>query len=144
MMGDITVKSSALQGIDIPESLVVSTIDEFPILFIAAAFAKGTTRLRNARELRVKESDRLQVMADHLTACGVKVTLYEDGIDIIGGGFHAGTVNSFGDHRIAMAFAVAGWVAQEPMVIEQAASIETSFPNFLECAQQLGLQYTLK
>lgn len=138
-VADIEVTSAALHGITIPEALVPATIDEFPILFIAAACAKGDTLLRGAKELRVKESDRLASMAAGLQHLGIPVTLYDDGICITGGQFTGGHVDSHGDHRIAMAFAMAGLVAQSEITIDNCANIKTSFPNFMTLAKTLGL-----
>lgn len=110
-VADIHIKSSELTGIDIPEELVPIAIDEFPAILIAAACAKGTTRLSGAAELRVKESDRIEAMLDGFIATGIKVEATDDGMIIENGEFQGGVVNSHGDHRIAMAFAVAGMVA---------------------------------
>ena len=106
-VADIRVRSARLKGIDIPEDLVPLAIDEFPVLFVAAACAEGRTVLRGAEELRVKESDRIQVMADGLKALGVKAEPTPDGIVIEGGAFGGGEVWAHGDHRIAMSFSVA-------------------------------------
>jgi len=138
-VADISVKYSPLEGIDIPSSLVPLAIDEFPIIFIAAACAKGQTLLHGARELRVKESDRIGVMADGLKRLGIEVQTFDDGLFINGGLLQGGEVNSAHDHRIAMAFAIAGAVAAEPILIRDCVNIQTSFPGFLETAQNLGL-----
>lgn len=139
-VADIRVRSAALKGIDIPEDLVPLAIDEFPVLFIAAACASGRTVLRGAEELRVKESDRIQVMADGLHTLGVKATPTPDGIVIEGGAIGGGEVFSHGDHRIAMSFSVAALRAIAPIRIHDCANVATSFPNFLELAQKAGMR----
>jgi 3-phosphoshikimate 1-carboxyvinyltransferase len=136
-VADIQVKHVPLTGIDIPESLVPLAIDEFPALFIAAACAKGRTSLRGAKELRLKESDRIGAMVDGLVQLGIEATGFDDGITIVGGVLHGGIVNSRGDHRIAMSFAVAGGVASDPVVIMDCANISTSFPSFVSTANKL-------
>jgi len=138
-IADINVRYSPLQGIEIPEEQVPLAIDEFPVLFVAAAVAKGRTVLRGAEELRVKESDRIQVMADGLQALGVKATPTPDGMIIEGGEIQGGTVDSHGDHRIAMAFAIAGLVAKGPITILNCANVATSFPGFVELAKKAGI-----
>jgi 3-phosphoshikimate 1-carboxyvinyltransferase len=117
-------------------------IDEFPVLFIAAACAEGKTRLTGAEELRVKESDRIQVMADGLQILGVNAEPTTDGMIIQGGQIGGGTVESHGDHRIAMAFAIAGLCATAPITILDCANVNTSFPTFKKLATDLGLQLT--
>lgn len=139
-IGDIKVRASLLKGIEIPAQWIVSAIDEFPILFIAAAFAKGQTTLTGAQELRVKEVDRIEVMAENLRACGIEVATQEDGISIVGGGFKGAQVYSKGDHRVAMAFAIAGCAAGQPVYIHDSECINTSFPSFVALSQQLGLK----
>lgn len=139
-VADIHVRHAPLKGIDIDDAQVPLAIDEFPVLFIAAANAEGTTRLRNAAELRVKESDRIQAMADGLDAIGVKHTVQDDGIDIVGGTYHGGTINSHGDHRIAMAFTVAALRAQDDIEILDCANVATSFPNFKALADHVGMR----
>ncbi|OHC29501.1 MAG: 3-phosphoshikimate 1-carboxyvinyltransferase, partial [Pseudomonadales bacterium RIFCSPLOWO2_02_FULL_63_210] len=141
-VADIRVRSAKLHGIDIPEHLVPLAIDEFPVLFVAAACAEGRTVLRGAEELRVKESDRIQVMADGLLALGVKVEPTPDGIIIDGGSMGGGEVWSHGDHRIAMAFSVASLRATAPVQIHDCANVATSFPNFLALAAQVGIRVT--
>jgi 3-phosphoshikimate 1-carboxyvinyltransferase len=137
---DLEVHRSTLSGIEVPQALVPLAIDEFPVFFIAASCAQGTTVLRGAQELRVKESDRLGGMAAGLTALGVKNELLPDGIRIEGGaGFSGGTLDSLGDHRIAMAFAVASLRASAPIEILDVANVATSFPGFLETARAAGL-----
>ncbi len=141
-VADIRVQSCHLKGIEIPEALVPLAIDEFPVLFIAAACAQGRTVLTGARELRVKESDRIQVMADGLEILGIDAEVTEDGIIIEGGELQGGTVVSHGDHRISMSFAVAALRCQQPVTIEDCANVDTSFPGFVELAQSLGMAIT--
>ena len=138
-VAEIRVRTAKLKGIAIPEDQVPLAIDEFPALFIAAACAEGKTVLTGAEELRVKESDRIQAMADGLIALGVDATPREDGIVIEGGQIGGGEVESHGDHRIAMAFAVAGLVAQSSIGINDCANVNTSFPNFLGLSRQVGM-----
>ncbi len=140
-IADIEVRKSKLKGIRVPESLVPLAIDEFPVFFIAAAVAEGETLVRGALELRVKESDRLAAMAEGLGALGVESQLLEDGLWLRGGsGLGGGTVESHGDHRIAMAFAIAGLVARSAIEIRDVANVATSFPGFVEIARAAGLQ----
>ncbi|KHL68493.1 cyclohexadienyl dehydrogenase [Pseudomonas flexibilis] len=139
-VADIRVRSAKLKGIDIPEDLVPLAIDEFPVLFIAAACAEGRTVLRGAEELRVKESDRIQVMADGLQTLGVKAEPTPDGIIIHGGPIGGGEVWAHGDHRIAMSFSVASLRATAPIRIHDCANVATSFPNFLALAEQVGIR----
>ncbi|MBD2837541.1 bifunctional prephenate dehydrogenase/3-phosphoshikimate 1-carboxyvinyltransferase [Pseudomonas sp. JM0905a] len=139
-VADIRVRAAKLKGIDIPEDLVPLAIDEFPVLFVAAACAEGRTVLRGAEELRVKESDRIQVMADGLQALGVKAEPTPDGIVIEGGPMGGGEVWSHGDHRIAMSFSVASLRAGAPIRIHDCANVATSFPNFLGLAAQSGIR----
>ncbi|WP_238474245.1 bifunctional prephenate dehydrogenase/3-phosphoshikimate 1-carboxyvinyltransferase [Pseudomonas cavernicola] len=139
-VADLRVRSAKLKGIEIPEDLVPLAIDEFPVLFVAAACAEGRTVLRGAEELRVKESDRIQVMADGLLALGVKVEPTPDGIIIDGGPIGGGEVHSHGDHRIAMSFSVASLRATAPIRIHDCANVATSFPNFLGLAAQVGIR----
>ena len=143
-VADIEVRYAPLHGIDIPVDQVPLAIDEFPALFIAAACAEGTTRLSGAEELRVKESDRIQVMADGLTALGVINEVKEDGITIQGGPIQGGSVDSHGDHRIAMAFAIAALKSADEILIDDCANVATSFPNFVELANQVGMNLTVR
>jgi len=139
-VADLHVVSARLRGITIAEDQVPLAIDEFPVLFVAAACAQGRTVLTGAEELRVKESDRIQVMADGLVVCGIQAEATPDGIVIDGGQLQAGQVDSHGDHRIAMAFAVAGLCASGAIVIEDCANVSTSFPAFIALAQQVGMK----
>lgn len=138
-IADIHVRASELRGIRVPEHLVPLSIDEFPVFFIAAAAARGETLVTGASELRVKESDRLAVMAAGLGQLGIECELLPDGIRIQGGGIGGGRIHSHGDHRIAMAFAIASLVAREPIEIEDVANVATSFPGFPALARQAGL-----
>ena len=137
-VADIRVRSSSLRGIAVDPRLVSLAIDEFPVLFVAAAAAEGRTVFSGLGELRVKESDRIAAMANGLTALGIEVEESEDGATVIGGPFSAGDVQSYGDHRIAMAFAVAATVASGPVRIHDVANVATSFPGFEQCLQALG------
>lgn len=139
-VADIRVRYAPLTGIDIPEDQVPLAIDEFPALFIAAACAEGTTVLRGAEELRVKESDRIQVMADGLHTLGIDAQPTPDGIVIKGGQLGGGVVQSHHDHRIAMSFAIASLRANAPIRIEKCDNVATSFPNFVELGQGAGLR----
>jgi len=138
-VADIRVRHAQLRGIHIPEDQVPLAIDEFPVLFVAAACAEGETVLTGAEELRVKESDRIQVMADGLKTCGVDATPTPDGMVIRGGAIGGGTVDSHGDHRIAMSFSVAALRASATITIRDCANVATSFPGFVELAQQVGM-----
>jgi 3-phosphoshikimate 1-carboxyvinyltransferase len=139
-VADIRVRHSRLRGIEIPLDQVPLAIDEFPALFIAAACAEGKTVLRGAEELRVKESDRIQVMADGLRASGIHAQPTPDGIIIEGGQLGGGTIESHGDHRIAMSFAIAALCATETITIRDCANVNTSFPGFVDMARKVGLQ----
>ncbi|WP_201535351.1 bifunctional prephenate dehydrogenase/3-phosphoshikimate 1-carboxyvinyltransferase [Psychrobacter immobilis] len=150
-VADITIRSSNLVGIDIPEHLVPLAIDEFPVLFIAASCAQGRTVLTGAKELRVKESDRIAVMAEGLQTLGIDCTVTDDGLIIEGKGvegnginnsqpiFGGGQITSHHDHRIAMSFAVASLRASKQIIIEGVETVNTSFPGFAELANQIGM-----
>ena len=140
LVADLYIKHAELEGIDIPASLVPLAIDEFPIIFVAASCAKGRTVLQGAKELRCKESDRIGAMADGLQCLGIQVTQLAEGIMIEGGVLQGGIVESQQDHRIAMAFAIAGSVAQSPVTILDCANVATSFPSFITTANQIKLQ----
>ncbi len=137
-LADLRVRHAPLHGIDVPEQHVADMIDEFPILFVAAAAAIGTTRITGAAELRVKESDRLAVMARGLASLGIAVSEQSDGATIEGGRIGPGRIDSVGDHRIAMSFAVAGLIASAPIRIADCANVATSFPGFRELANACG------
>ena len=141
LIADIKVSSSNLKGIQIPENLVPLAIDEFPVLFIAASCADGETVLTGAKELRVKESDRIQVMADGLTSLGIENHVLEDGIRILGGEFtkQASSIKSHHDHRISMAFAIASVRSEFDIEVEGVDNVKTSFPNFVELANSIGM-----
>ena len=141
-VADLRVRHASLRGIRIPEDQVPLAIDEFPAIFIAAACAEGETVLTGAEELRVKESDRIQVMADGLQALGVRAVPTSDGISITGGPIGGGRIDSHGDHRIAMAFAMAALRAGGELVIDDCANVNTSFPGFAEAAAEVGLGIT--
>jgi 3-phosphoshikimate 1-carboxyvinyltransferase len=144
-VADLRIRSSALRGIDVPPALVPLAIDEFPVLFVAAACASGRTVVTGAEELRVKESDRVAVMADGLARLGVQARATPDGMVIEGRGdrggpvFSGGEVDSHGDHRPAMAFAVASLRAAAPIRILDTANVGTSFPGFVELARRVGI-----
>ncbi len=137
-VADIRVRSSTLRGIDVDPALVSLAIDEFPVLFVAAAVADGSTRFTGIGELRVKESDRIAAMAAGLRALGIRVEESDDGALVHGGRFSGGQVQSFGDHRIAMSLAVAGTVADGPVTVRDVTAVETSFPGFETCLKQIG------
>ncbi|PIE39702.1 MAG: 3-phosphoshikimate 1-carboxyvinyltransferase [Gammaproteobacteria bacterium] len=139
-VADIHVRYAPLKGIVIPEDQVPLAIDEFPVLFIAAACAEGRTVLRGAGELRVKESDRIAAMAAGLNTLGVANEVLDDGIIIDGGEMGGGTIRTFMDHRIAMAFSVAALRANAPIRILDCDHVNTSFPGFDAMARGLGLQ----
>nr|WP_218110566.1 3-phosphoshikimate 1-carboxyvinyltransferase [Ostreibacterium oceani] len=142
-IADVVVRASTLKGITVPRELVPLAIDEFPVIFVAAACATGTFILRDAKELRVKESDRIAAMATGLAALGVKCEVLEDGMVIHGNSDNpfpnAATIDSLTDHRIAMAFAVAGTRACQAITILQCAHVATSFPNFRALAAAVGM-----
>ncbi|OAI13305.1 3-phosphoshikimate 1-carboxyvinyltransferase [Methylomonas koyamae] len=139
-VADLRVRSAQLKGINIPEHLVPLAIDEFPVLFVAASCAEGQTVLTGAEELRVKESDRIQVMADGLQILGIDAQPTKDGMVINGGQLGSGEVDSHGDHRIAMSFSIAGLRANGPITINDCANVNTSFKEFPTLATQLGLK----
>jgi 3-phosphoshikimate 1-carboxyvinyltransferase len=139
-IADLEVRKSRLKGIQVSEDLVPLSIDEFPVFFVAAACAEGETLVRGAEELRVKETDRLAAMADGLSALGVENELHPDGLWIRGGdGFKGGTVDSRGDHWIAMSFAIASLRARGEIEILDVANVATSFPGFVEISRTAGL-----
>jgi len=138
-VGDLRVRGAPLRGITVPPELVPLAIDEFPALFVAAACAEGRTVLAGAAELRVKESDRIQVMADGLAALGIDAVPTADGMVIQGGTLQGGQVSSHGDHRIAMAFAMAALRSRGPVQILDCANVNTSFPGFAGLAAGVGL-----
>jgi len=136
---DIIVKSSLLKAVEISGELIPRTIDELPILTVAASQAEGTTIIRDAKELRVKETDRIKAMAEGLRRFGVQVEEFEDGMAITGPQKLKGArVSSYGDHRVAMAFIIAGLTASGETIVEDTAPIATSFPNFMELLDSLS------
>jgi 3-phosphoshikimate 1-carboxyvinyltransferase len=143
-VADLHVRSAPLHGIDIPSELVPLAIDEFPVLFVAAACASGRTVLTGAEELRVKESDRIQVMADGLTTLGINAAATPDGMIIEGGACRGGLIDSHGDHRIAMAFAMAALRAKDSIEILDCQNVNTSFPGFVQLAAGAGLLIALE
>jgi 3-phosphoshikimate 1-carboxyvinyltransferase len=140
---DLRVHASRLHGIAVPRELVPLAIDEFPVLFIAAACAEGETVVAGAEELRVKESDRIAAMAHGFAALGVEHVVETDGMRIRGrargAAFSGGAVDSVGDHRIAMAFSVASLRSAAPIAVQDTANVATSFPGFVACARAIGL-----
>lgn len=141
-VADVTINAGVLTGIEVPPDIAPSMIDEFPILFVAAAFAHGRTTLRGLEELRVKESDRLATMAAGLIACGARVTELPDGLIIDGSGGEplpgGATVAAKLDHRIAMSFAILGLNCRDAVTVDDARPIATSFPDFLPLMAKLG------
>jgi len=145
-VADLRVRASSLKGIEVPASLVPLAIDEFPVLFIAAACARGETLITGAEELRVKESDRIAAMSAGLRNLGVAHDVLPDGMRIEGRAdgiaFGGGEIDSHGDHRIAMAFSIASLRAAKPILIRDAANVATSFPGFVDLARSVGLDIT--
>jgi len=143
-VADLLVRASALRGVQVPAELVPLAIDELPVLFIAAACATGETVVTGAEELRVKESDRIAAMSAGLGRLGVAHSVLPDGMRIEGRGdgpaFSGGEVDSFGDHRIAMSFAIASLRAAKPISIRDVANVATSFPGFVGLARSVGLE----
>jgi 3-phosphoshikimate 1-carboxyvinyltransferase len=137
-VASLVVRHAPLHGIDVPAAHVADMIDEFPALFVAAACASGTTRITGAAELRVKESDRIATMAAGLRTLGIRVDETADGATIHGGHLHGGHVESHGDHRIAMAFAVAAQCANGEVVVGDVGNVATSFPGFAGTASRAG------
>lgn len=142
-VADIRIQYRPLNGIEIPAEQIPLAIDEFPVLFVAAACADGETLLRGASELRVKESDRIDAMARGLQTLGIASEVFEDGIRITGGKIGGGQVDSFGDHRIAMSFAVAALRAESIISITDCANVATSFPDFVELAKRAGINVSV-
>jgi 3-phosphoshikimate 1-carboxyvinyltransferase len=138
-VADLRVRHAPLHGICIPAELVPLAIDEFPALFVAAACAEGDTLLTGAAELRVKESDRIHAMAEGLAVLGIHAEPRPDGILIRGGRLGGGQVDSHGDHRVAMAFAMAALRAEDEIEITRCSNVNTSFPGFVDLAAAAGL-----
>ena len=141
---DISVKSSNLKGITLNTNLVANMIDEMPVFFIAAALSDGVTIVNDAKELRTKESDRLQAMSDSLSSFGVKNELEEDGIKIYGlgskGVLNSTNINSHGDHRIAMASAIGSLRSENEVNVLDCINVNTSFPNFVDTCKEIGIE----
>ena len=137
-VADLRVKYRPLHGIRIPRELVPIAIDEFPAIMAAACHAQGETVLEGAAELRVKESDRIRAIAEGLESIGTLVETFPDGMRVMGGRPAGGVVRSHGDHRIAMAFCLAGLAAAGPVTVQDCKNVDTSFPGFIDCARQLG------
>ena len=138
-VADIRVKSSNLNSIEIAGSDIALAIDEIPVIAVAAACAEGRSIIKNAQELRVKESDRIKSIVDGLAALGIGVVEKQDGMEIVGGSFKSGTVKSYSDHRIAMAFTMAATVANGPVEIQDVKNVATSFPDFYPLCQSVGV-----
>ena len=141
--GDILVRSSNLNGVDIPEDIIPNIIDEIPILSIAAAFAEGTTNINNAAELRVKESDRINAIAEGLKKLNINHEVFDDGLSITGTNSFVDIneeINSFDDHRIAMSFLIAGIRSKNGIKVKNCKNIETSFPHFKDIMNSLGMK----
>jgi 3-phosphoshikimate 1-carboxyvinyltransferase len=138
-VADVEVRPSPLRGARVPARLVPLAIDEFPAFFVAAACAEGETLVTGAQELRVKESDRIAVMARGLTALGVENEVLPDGLRIVGGPIRGGVIESAGDHRVAMAFTMASLRASGAVEIRDVANVATSFPGFAALARSVGL-----
>ena len=141
--GDILVRSSNLNGVDIPEDIIPNIIDEIPILSIAAAFAEGTTNINNAAELRVKESDRINAIAEGLKKLNINHEVFDDGLSITGTNSFVDIneeINSFDDHRIAMSFLIAGIRSKNGIRVKNCKNIETSFPHFKDTMNSLGMK----
>jgi len=137
-VADLRVRYAKLRGARIPEALVPDMIDEFPALFVAAAAAEGQTIVTGAAELRVKESDRLGAMSHGLRTLGIQVDETEDGATIHGGTLGSGRIDSHGDHRIAMAFSIAGQLCTGEVIVEDIANVATSFPAYDTLARNAG------
>ena len=143
-LADIRVKYRQLHGISIPSSLAPIAIDEFPAIMVAACYAKGETVLKDAAELRVKESDRILALADGMDNIGITAETRPDGLRVLGGRPAGGVVDSHGDHRIAMAFSVAGLAAAGPVTVRDCRNVDTSFPGFIDCAKQSGWEISME
>ena len=138
-IGSIVVRSSNLKGIDVPTNLIASAIDEMPLVFLAAACAEGSTSIRNAKELRYKESDRIKAMVNNLTSLSIDVNEYDDGATIIGGTIQGANLDSFDDHRVAMACLLASCRSETPVIVRNCLNINTSFPTFKETMNSIGM-----
>ena len=139
LVGNINVESSPLIGITIPKDLIARSIDELPLIVLAASQADGKTSLRNAEELRFKESDRILSMVKMMERFGISIDEFNDGMDIYGSDIKGNRVNSYGDHRIAMTALLASLVSDGDIIVEDAVNINTSFPEFTEIANNIGM-----
>ena len=139
IVGNINVESSELEGIEIPKDLITSSIDELPLIILAASQAEGKTSFRNAEELRFKESDRISSMVKMMERFNISIDEFNDGMDVHGGIIEGNTVNSFGDHRIAMTGLLASLVSKGDIIVEDTVNIDTSFPEFIEMANNIGM-----
>ena len=142
-VGDILIKSSNLEGIEVPDSIIPNIIDEIPILSIAAIFAKGKTIIKNASELKVKESDRLSAISNGLDKLNISHELFDDGLSIHGNNDVLDTsevIDSFGDHRIAMSFLIAGARTKNGLMVKNCGNIKTSFPSFKDIMNSIGMK----
>ena len=143
IVGDILVKSSNLEGIEVPDSIIPNIIDEIPILSIAAIFAKGKTIIKNASELKVKESDRLSAISNGLDKLNIRHELFNDGLSIYGNYNELDTtevIDSYGDHRIAMSFLIAGARTKNGLMVKNCGNIKTSFPSFKYIMNSIGMK----
>ena len=138
-VGSLTAKSSDLKGIEVPSNLIASSIDELPLIVLAGSQANGKTSIRNAKELRVKESDRISSMIKMMQSFTISVDEFDDGMDIFGGTIKGATINSFGDHRIAMTAIIASLVSNGDIVVEDCQNIDTSFPTFITISNKIGM-----
>ena len=146
-VGDILVKSSNLEGIEVPDSIIPNIIDEIPILSIAAIFAKGKTVIKNASELKVKESDRLSAISNGLDKLNISHELFDDGLSIHGNNDVLDTsevIDSYGDHRIAMSFLIAGVRTKNGLMVKNCGNIKTSFPSFRDIMNSIGMKINEK
>jgi 3-phosphoshikimate 1-carboxyvinyltransferase len=138
-IGSVTITSSNLRGIKVPKNLITAAIDELPLVFLAGACAKGSTIIRNAEELRYKESDRISSMIKTLNQFSITTKEFNDGAIIEGGIIRGGNIDSFGDHRIAMTALVASCVSEKPIIVENCKNINTSFPTFKKIMNLIGM-----
>tara|TARA_B100001029_G_scaffold84712_1_gene69581 strand:- start:37 stop:519 length:483 start_codon:yes stop_codon:yes gene_type:complete len=139
-IADITSEYSPLKPINISDDIISDLIDELPILFIACAACKGVSNISNIEELRYKESDRINSMERGLNILGIKTESTQGSIKIHGGDFTGGIVDSYGDHRVAMAFSIAALISKKPITILNTDNISTSFPNFIDILTEIGVE----
>ena len=138
-IGSISVRSSDLKGIDVPKNLIASAIDEMPLVFLAGACAEGSTLIKNAKELRYKESDRIKAMVTNLSSLSIQIDEFDDGANINGGTIEGTTLDSFDDHRIAMTCLLASCRSETPVTVKNCININTSFPTFKETMNSIGM-----